>query len=41
VIDDEEDHLDEVVEASRHWLQRADLDDLVLRVGRHELHVHA
>jgi hypothetical protein len=41
VIDDEEDHLDEVVEASRHWLQTADLDDLVLRLGEHELHVHA
>jgi hypothetical protein len=40
VIDDEEDHLDEVVEASRHWLRTADLDDLVLRVGDHELHVH-
>jgi hypothetical protein len=41
VIDDEEDHLDEVVEASRHWLQTAELDDLVLRIGEHELHVHA
>jgi hypothetical protein len=41
VVDDEEDHLDEVVEASRRWLSAADLDDLVLLVGGHELHVHA
>jgi len=41
VVDDEEDHLDEVVEASRRWLRTADLDDHVLHVGEHELHVHA
>lgn len=41
VIDDEEDHLDEVVEASRRWLRTAELDDLVLRIGDGELHVHA
>ena len=41
VIEDEEDHLDEVVEASRRWLHAADLDDLVVRIGEHELHVHA
>jgi hypothetical protein len=41
VIDDEDDHLDEVVEASRRWLRTADLDDLVLRIGERQLHVHA
>jgi hypothetical protein len=41
VVDDEEDHLDEVVEASRRWLRTADLDDLVLLVDGRELHVHA
>jgi hypothetical protein len=41
VIDDEEDHLEEVVEASRRWLRTADLEDLVLRIGERELHVHA
>jgi len=41
VIDDEEDHLDEVVAASRRWLQTAELDDLVLRIGERRLHVHA
>jgi hypothetical protein len=39
VVDDEEDHLDEVVEASRRWLRTTDFDDLVLRIGEHELHV--
>lgn len=41
VIDDEEDHLADVVEASRRWLRSSDLDDLVLRIDEHELHVHA
>lgn len=41
VIDDEEDHLDDVVEASRRWLRTAQLDDLVVRIGDNELHIHA
>lgn len=40
VVDDEEDHLDEVVEASRRWLRTTDFDDLVLHIGDRELVVH-
>lgn len=40
-IDDEGDHLDTVVAATRCWLRRNELDELVLLVDGAELHVHA
>ena len=41
VVHDEEDHLDEIVEASRRWLRTSGVDELVLRIGDSELVVHA
>lgn len=40
-LDDEDDHLDAVVETTRRWLRARELDELVLRVDGAELRVHA
>jgi hypothetical protein len=39
-VDDEGDHLDEVVETTRAWLRAHGLGELVLHVDGSELHVH-
>lgn len=41
-LDDEEDHLDAVVEAARRWLREHEppCGELVLRVGTSELRIH-
>jgi hypothetical protein len=40
-VDDEGDHLDEVVDATRRWLREHELDELVLEVDDAALHIHA
>jgi hypothetical protein len=40
-VDDEGDHLDEVVDAARRWLREHDLDELVLEVDAAPIHIHA
>lgn len=40
-VDDEGDHLDEVVEATRRLLRERELDELVLEVDAAAIHVHA
>ncbi|MES1247329.1 MAG: hypothetical protein ABUS54_06620 [Actinomycetota bacterium] len=40
-LDDDEDHLDAVVDTTRRWLRAHELPELVLRVDGAALHVHA
>lgn len=40
-VDDEGDHLAEIVEVTRHWLREHEVDELVLEVDSAPFHVHA